>query len=435
VRISLEKKPRLFYGWIVLAVIFTTILLGYAIRNTFSVFFPIIVNDFGWGRGGTALMFSVTIMTYGLVAPVAGSLVDKFGPRLVLPIGVCIMGGGLALCSLATAQWQFYLLYGILSAAGLSMVGWTPSITVASRWFVKKRGLVFGILGAGFGASLAAAPVAQYLISTFNWQTAYIIIGLFAIIVAAPLCATFIRGRPEEKGLFPDGLTPLESEAQNSVVNPSGKMDIKWTGTTWTLSKAVRTYHFWLIFLISFAVWGLAEQTMIAHEVYFFQDVGFTPMVAATIYSLTGVSFVAGTFCSLLSDRFGREKVFIPVCVLAAVAVLLLFVIKDSTHPWLSFLFAILFGLGLGSTGPILSAATADLFYGKHFGAIQGTVTLGFSLGGAISPWFAGFIHDRTGSYYLSFVIVIVSMLIAAVAMWLVAPRKVRPIGKMSQDI
>ena len=93
-RIALKKRPRIFYGWVVLAIVFISLVIGYAIRNTFSVFYPAIVEEFGWGRGNTALMFSITIIVYGLMAPVAGGLVDRFGPRWVLPIGACIMGGG-----------------------------------------------------------------------------------------------------------------------------------------------------------------------------------------------------------------------------------------------------------------------------------------------------------------------------------------------------
>ena len=101
---SLEKRDGVFYGWVILSVAFITLLLGFGIRNGFSVFYPIIVAEFGWGRGNTALMFSIAIIVYGLVAPVAGSLVDRFGPRRVLPVGAFIAGGGVALCSMATAQ-------------------------------------------------------------------------------------------------------------------------------------------------------------------------------------------------------------------------------------------------------------------------------------------------------------------------------------------
>lgn len=211
----MKRRPGIFYGWVVLAAAFITIVLGYAIRNSFSVFYPAIVEEFGWGRGDTALMFSIAILVYGLTAPIVGSLVDRFEPRLLLSLGACIMGGGIALCSLATTQWQFYLLYGVMVAIGLSITGWTPLTAIVSNWFVKRRGLAFGILSAGFGTSMVSASIAQFLISSFGWQTSYIIIGIFSTVVIIPLCTILIRRSPQEKGLLPDGMPQASAKPQS----------------------------------------------------------------------------------------------------------------------------------------------------------------------------------------------------------------------------
>lgn len=426
---SMKTRDSIFYGWIVLSIAFITLVLGYAIRNTFSVFYPAIVEEFGWGRGNTALMFSMTIIVYGFVAPVAGSLVDRFGPRLIIPVGAFIVGGGAALCSMATARWHFYLFYGIMVAAGLSLTGWTPLTAIISNWFVRKRGLAFGILSAGFGGSLVFAAIAQFLISTFGWQIAYVIIGVASVAIIVPLCSLLMRNHPRDKGLLPDGVRLSAPEAKNlnePVISTSLKGT--WASTSWTLSKAIKTYHFWLLFFIAFCLLGLAETIVIAHMVFFFRDVGYEAMRAAGIYSVFGVAFVVGNLCSFLSDRLGRERVFIPSCLLSAVAVCLLFLIKDTSHPWLSFLYAVLFGLGIGTAAPVFFTTVADLFQGRHFGSIQGAVVLGFSLGGAIAPWLAGFLHDKTGTYFSTFLILLGSLLISLLLMWLVAPRKIRPV-------
>jgi len=427
---SLSKGQGIFYGWVVLGAAFITLILGFAIRNTFSVFYPAIVEEFGWGRGNTALMFSIAILVYGLVAPVAGGLVDRFKPRLVLPVGAGIMGGGIILCSLATSQWQFYLLYGVVAAIGFSLVGWTPVTAIISNWFVKKRGLVFGILGAGFGGSLVAASIAQFLISSFGWQTAYVIIGVLPIAVIVPLCSFLIYRSPRDKGLLPDGETQ-KSPGSQGLDEPEtvAGLEGKWAGTSWTLPRALKTHQFWLLFLIAFFLLGLAEQIAIAHQVYFFRDIGYEPMMAASIFSVFGVAFILGNLCSFLSDRLGREKVFIPSCLLSAGAVSLLFLMSDTSQPWMPFLFAVCFGLGLGAAAPVFYATVADLFHGRHFGSIQGTVVLGFSLGGAIAPWLAGFLHDKTGSYFVSFIILLASLLVSVVLMWLIAPRKLRSVS------
>jgi sugar phosphate permease len=426
---SMKTRDSIFYGWIVLSIAFITLVLGYAIRNTFSVFYPAIVEEFGWGRGNTALMFSMTIIVYGFVAPVAGSLVDRFGPRLIIPVGAFIVGGGVALCSMATARWHFYLFYGIIVAAGLSLTGWTPLTAIISNWFVRKRGLAFGILSAGFGGSLVFAAIAQFLISTFGWQIAYVIIGVASVAIIVPLCSLLMRSHPRDKGLLPDGVRFSAPEPKNPdepmiSTSPKGK----WATTSWTLSKAIKTYHFWLLFFIAFCLLGLAETIVIAHIVFFFRDVGYEAMRAAGIYSVFGVAFVVGNLCSFLSDRLGRERVFVPSCLLSAVAVSFLFLIKDTSHPWLSLLYAVFFGLGIGTAAPVFFTTVADLFQGRHFGSIQGAVVLGFSLGGAIAPWLAGFLHDKTGSYFSTFLILLGSVLISILLMWLVAPRKIWPV-------
>jgi len=425
----LKQRPRFFWGWIVLAVGFVTMAVGYALRNTFTVFYPEIVEEFGWGRGSTALMFSITILVYGWMAPVVGGLVDRFDPRLVLSVGACIAGGGIALCSLASSQWQFYLLYGVVVAIGLSMIGTTPLSTILSNWFVRKRGLVFGIMAAGFGVSLVSAPLAQFLISSFSWQTAYVIIGLFAMAVIVPPCILFVRRSPQEKGLLPDGLPQTSFEAQAPHEHDgTAALNGELTGTTWTLAGALKTYRFWLLFLMAFCVLGVAEQIAITHQVYFFRDVGYEPMRAATIYSVFGILFVVGNLCTYYSDRLGREKVFIPSCLLSAGAVCLLFLITDTSRPWMPFLFAVCLGLGLGAAAPVLLVTVADLFQGRHFGSIMGCIILGFSLGGAAAPWLAGFLHDRTGSYSVTFLIVLGCLIASAVLMWLVAPSKTGPL-------
>jgi MFS family permease len=427
-----KDGQSIFYGWVVLGVALITVVLGYAIRNSFAVFYPTIVEEFGWERGNTALMFSVAFLVYGLASPLAGTLVDRFNPRLVLPLGGFIAGVGVALCSLASAQWQFFLFYGGIAAIGLSLAGWTPLTTIVSNWFVKKRGLAIGILAAGFGGSLISAPIAQFLISSFGWQKAYIIVGILPIAIVVPLCGLLIRRSPQEKGLLPDGAPQKPPQTQDLNKPPTEQG--KWAATAWTLPRAMKTYQFWLLLLVAFFLLGFTEQIAVVHQVYFFRDVGYEPMTAANIYSVFGIFFIIGTLCGSLSDRFGRERVFIPSCLLSAMAISLLFLMRDASHLWMPILFAICFGLGVGAAGPVFYSTAADLFQGRHYGSILGTITLGFSIGGAIGPSLAGFIHDKTNSYFFAFFILLGSLISSAVLMWLIAPRKITPVpGRAGQ--
>jgi MFS family permease len=308
------------------------------------------------------------------------------------------------------------------------MAGWTPLTAIVSNWFIKRRGLAFGILSAGFGGSLVFASVAQFLISSFGWQTAYIIIGISSIVIIMPLCGLLLHNRPEDRGTLPDGVQSSLHESQNLGAPESGAdLKGKWAATTWTLSRTIKAYQFWLLFIIAFCLLGLAEQIAITHQVFFFRDVGYTPMRAASIYSAFGVAFVVGNMCSFFSDRLGRARVFVPSCLVSALAVVLLFLIKDASHPWMGFTFALFFGLGIGAAAPVFFTTVADLFQGRYFGSIQGTVVLGFSLGGALAPWLAGFLHDTTGSYFTTFLILLGSLLLSIVLMWVIAPDKLVP--------
>ena len=425
----MSHKPRLFYGWIILAIGFVTVVAGYACRNTFSVFYPAIVDEFGWGRGNTALIFSINVFVYGLVAPFAGDLIDRFKPRYILAAGAIIMGVGVSLCSLATEKWQFYLLYGVVASIGLSVAGWAPVVAIVSKWFVKRRALSMGILGAGFGSSLVSAYVAQYLISSFGWRTAYVFIGVFAAAVIPPLVILFVRGRPEDKGLHADGMSATEVSERDAAQEADAHRT-PWARTEWTLGRAARTHQFWLLFAAAFIVLGIVEQIAIAHQVYFYRDAGYSDMTAASFYGIFGVSFIIGNLSGSFSDHLGRERCFIPACLIAATACLLLFGITGTSHPWMPVTFAIVFGFCLGSIPCVFYAAVADLFHGKHYGKIVGMMVMGFAMGGTLSPWLAGYLHDATGSYQSTFVLLISGMLATAVLMWFVAPRKLNPVSR-----
>ena len=409
------------YRWIILSVSIITLILGYAIRNTFSVFYPAIVEDFGWGRGNTALMFSINMFLYGMASPFAGRLIDRFEPRIVIPVGACITGVGIALCSLSHSEWHFYLFYGLFTGIGLCIIGWTPFTAIVANWFVENRGQAFGILAAGFGGSLAVTPLAQFLITTYGWRTAYVVMGAVTVCIIVPLCGMFLFHNPAHRSLGkPLKLSDVSRPETSAGVNPENVE----SDTVWTYGKALRSYRFWLLFLIAFCLLGLAEQILIAHQVYFLRDAGFSPAAAANIYSVFGFTFILGNLCGFLSDRFGRVQVFTVCCTLCTAGVLLLFFIDDVSKVRMAILFAVLTGVGIGASAPALFASVADLFQGPYFGTIQGTVVLGFAMGGTIAPWFAGFLFDRTESYTSTFVIVLVSFIISALAMILVAPGK-----------
>ncbi len=419
----MTTPPRFFYGWIILAICFLTIVAGYVCRNTFSVFYPAIVEEFGWTRGNTALIYSINILVYGLVAPFAGSVADRFKPRYVLATGAVLMGVGMALCSLATAKYQFYLLYGVLAAIGLSVAGWVPMATLLTNWFVRRRAMVFGALGAGFGLSLIAAYTTQYVILSLGWRTAYLIIGIFVAVVIPPACVLFIRRTPADKGLFPDGMSASEYEEQTR--RPVDRRpDARQETGDWTLARAVRSRTFWLLFLIWICIMGIVEQTVISQQVYFYLDAGYAPLTASIFFGTFGICLAIGNLFGSVSDKVGRDRLCVPSFALCLGFVCLLFLMKDVSTPWLPPLFAVGFGLSFGSLSCVLNATVADIFHGRHYGSIAGVITLGFAIGGSLSPWLAGYLYDVSGNHTSTYMVV-VGAIIAAFLMYrrVAAPR------------
>ncbi|MBN1855921.1 MAG: MFS transporter [Dehalococcoidia bacterium] len=412
------KLPRFSYGIVVLATGFTMTLVGYAIRNTFTVFYPVIVDDFSWTRGGTAIMYSLTMLCYGLVAPLAGGLTDRINPKIVFSIGGLVVGGGIALCSQAQSIWHFYLFYGVMVAVGLSLIGFTPLSSLITHWFEHRKAQVFGLLGAGFGVSLVTAPIFQYLISSYGWRNAYIIIGATASLIIIPACLIFIKRSPSQVALMAEHDTPVEGKDSDGHTISTPRIP------DWSVRTALRTRTYWLLLLVSFCNAGFAQGTLIAHQVYYLRDIGLDPMTAASIFSVFGVSFVAGTISSGLSDRLGRVPVFLPGSVIAIVSILFLFTAGNSHTLVMPIMFAIFAGLGLGITPPTCFASVADCFHGRNYGSIQGTAILATALGASIGPWLAGFLHDVTGSYRIPFALVMVSIAAAAVFMWMAKPER-----------
>lgn len=414
-------KPRLYQGWVVLAVGFLVMASGFALRNSFSVFYPAVVDFYGWTRGNTAIMFSLSILVYGLLSPFVGGIIDRHKPQIVVAVGIGILGLSYAACGLATQQWHFYVLYGVVLGTGVAFTGITPQAAVITPWFERHRAMVFAVLGAGFGVSLVSASLIQHLIGSYGWQRTLLYCGLTVATVMVPLALAFLRRAPRKGDKVSDQKAAAQGDRSPSEM--SG-----WHATEWTFRLAMKTPQFWLLWLTGFFQLGMAEKVSIAHMVYLFQDVGYTPMRAASVYSVFGVVFVAGNLASSMSDRLGRERVYIPAAGLALLGALLLFVIDDAGSPWMAYTYAVVFGFGMGMMPPVLFAAVADLFHGKSYGAIQGMIALGFSAGGAVSPWLAGYLHDITGTYESTLFILAGSIVTCAVFLWLAAPRKLNPI-------
>jgi MFS family permease len=416
----MTKGPHFFYGWIMVGMCILSMTLIYGTRHSFSVFFSYILDEFGRSRGSTAIMFSLSIFIYGLFAPVAGSLGDRWKPKRTMLMGMAFLAITTASCSFAQELWHFYMLFGLLVPMGMALSGWPLFAPTLANWFTKKRGLVLGLGQIGGAMSFSYGVVVEFIISLVGWRHAYIVQAGILVAFLLPIYLFFFHYCPEDKGLRAygeDELTALNATTGEKAVPQ------KMRSRNWTLREAMRTYQLWLLVLSYFLYWGIGNYLVLAHQVKFAEDVGYSKIFAASIFALFGVFMTVGLLLAFLSDALGREKTISLAAVLNISALIALVLVRNTSQPWLLYLYAICFGGGTGLYSPAIVAGTADLFHGRHFGSIAGLLLTGMGMGGAIGPWLGGFLYDISGSYTGAFILSMGSYALATAAVWVAAPR------------
>ena len=415
-------NKRIFQSrWTVAAIAIICLPVIYGVRHSFAAFFPSILDEYHWTRGSTAFMFALNVLLYGLLAPVAGSIADRWRPKLTISLGILLLGMSTAACALAEELWQFYVLFGIIMSVGTAFSGAPVMIPAIANWFVSKRGTAIGIGLAGGALSFSMVTYAEYLISAFGWRLAFVFISGTAVGIAIPLVLLFFRYRPQDQvALAEKTNTTVTSSSENAE-----KTDID--GSHYghlPVAQILKNHRLWLLMLSYMLFMGIANYMIIAHQVIFFVDLGYDSLFAASVAGSVGLFAVLGTLSGFLSDWMGREKTFTLSFVLATISLIILLFQKDASNPWALYVFAFCFGFPMGLHAPTIVAGAADLFYGKHFGMVNGLLLMGFGLGGAIGPWLGGYIFDATHSYSLGFIICIFAYFLACVSFWIAAPRR-----------
>ena len=392
--------------WVVAATLWLTGGVAYGLFFSFPVFFVPLLEEFRWSRGVTAGAFSLSAIVQGLLAPVVGALTDRLGARRVIMAGAVLLGVSCVLASRITAVWHLYLVTGVLAAAGVCAVGFVPSGALVAQWFARRRSTMMGLIFSGMGVGLLAlGPLAQWLISTHGWRQAYVLMGAGALLVLVPLTWFGVRAAPAARA----GLPPRAGAAP-----AGGGMSVR---------EALATRPFWALFL-AYLCTPLAVFPVVTHQVAFAVDQGFPRMFVAGIFGLTGLMSTVGRIgFGAAADRIGRELSATISYGCTAVGTLALLALEVSPGVGWLYAYAILFGLGFGARGPIITAIAAQLFPGRRFGAIYGVMSVGNGLGGAIGPWFGGFMHDLTGSYRVAFLVATAFCVAGSGCFWLARPR------------
>jgi MFS family permease len=419
-----------FYGWVVVAVAFVTMGVGVNARTAFSLLFPPILDEFGWERGVTAGAFSFGFLVSAVLTPFLGRLMDRRGPRVVIELGVAMMAAGLLLATLVQEPWHLYATLGVLVGGGGVCLGYTGHALFLPNWFVRRRGLAMSLAFSGVGVgSIIMLPWVGTLIERSGWRAACWTMGLLVLVLLAPL-NLLLRQRPEDLGLEPDG----SSGAGAAGSRAANVVDPAWVAVDWTLPRAVRTARFWWIavgYLSAMFAWYAVQ----IHQTKYLVEIGFSPTYAAWALGFVSLVAIPGQIAlGHLSDRIGREWVWTVGSLGFALCYLALLLLRDfPTAPLLALMVAAQGMLGYSLTS-VFGAIPAEIFEGRHYGVIFGTLMLAAIGGGAVGPWVTGAVYDATGSYTLAWWIAIGCSALSAGAIWLAAPRKVRAVaGRVRQ--
>jgi MFS family permease len=412
-----------YYGWLIVGIGFVTMAVGVTARTAFSLLMPPLIQEFGWHRGLAAGAFSFGFLVSAVLSPIAGRVMDARGPRVVILTGVLLITAGLLLAPIIQQPWQLYATLGLLVSAGANMMTYTAHSQFLPNWFVRRRALAISIAFSGVGVgAIVLLPWLQSIIVTHGWRASCWAMGLLVIFTAGPL-NLFVRKRPEDIGLLPDGAPRLVTGTEKPVSNI---VDPAWTAVEWTLGRAVRTGRFWWIvvgYFCSLVAWYAVQ----VHQTEYLIEIGFKPLVAAWSLGIVSVIGIPGQISlGALSDRIGREWIWTAGCAGFAICYAALIALEHSPTTGMLYLMVISQGfLGYALTS-VMGPIVAEIFEGPHYGSIFGTITVALIGGGAAGPWVAGIIRDTTGSYRLAFALAIVCCVISAAAIWMAAPRKVR---------
>jgi MFS family permease len=411
------RVTRLYYGWIVVALAFITMMFVIGTFASSGVLFAALVTEYDWSRATTSLPFSIALVGYAATAWLAGRLFDRYGPRWLFPIGTICLGLGLIASAYTRTPWQLCLTWGILVGQGFNLAGFVPHSALVALWFRRHLGVAVGlaISGASIG-SLTIVPAVQYLVDQIGWRSAYPLLGWVIIVALTPMNALWQRHHPADLGLYPDGLPPAAGSSDLPAVQTQ-------TAASWTLGDALGTRSFWFLFVMAVAV-GWLSNIVSVHLIAHITDNGFSSLLAASMVGLMGLFRAgSGTVWGGLSDRFGRESMYTLGSALSVVGLIGLAVLHPLSALWTLYASVLILGMGYGVHGAVEASSIADLFQGPHLGAILGALELGWGIGGFLGSWGGGFWYDMWGRYHGVFVVTIGVSTVGCIALWLAAPR------------
>ncbi len=382
-------KPRFYYGYVIVICSFLILMVGFGTNYSFGVFFNPLLADMGWSRAVTSSGYSAGIFISGVLSIFGGRICDRIGPRLIAIICGIALALGCVLMSKLTQIWQFYIFYSILIGNGFG-VPMIPLSSTISRWFVKYRGLMTGIVLAGIGTGIIVMPLlGSILLSSFKWRMSFFILGIVVLIVTIP-AAMFLKRDPGKIGQQALG----ENETQKIKI---GDREI---GNTFR--EAVRTSRFWVLMAL-YTLFGVYVQGVVVHIVPYAKSIGINDSSAVWILPCLGLGSIVGRVSmGNISDRTGVKN---------ALTIGLFVILSSFVWLWFAnsvlmiYVFALWYGFGYGAMISMQTLAPARLFGVISIGMLAGITVFVYTIGGTIGPIVTGYIYDVTGSYRIAIIL------------------------------
>jgi MFS family permease len=405
-KLSTQKNKRrpVFYGYHIIIASLLILMLAHGLFISYGVFLTPLHNEFGWSRMALSAAYAQGCFVSGTCAIIFGRLCDRYGPQQILTAGGIILGSGLLLMSRLHSLWQLYFFFGLLISMWPDSTG-VLLLSTNARWFVRKRGLVSGLVEIGSGLGIMLMPLlVSYLITGYGWRYTYSVLGIIAIACIVPL-AQVLRRDPSKKGLRPYG----ELQVSPGQLEESG----------FSFHEALKQKQFWMVAVILFLVFYCSD-TLLIHIASYAMDSGISSINAASLVSIIGGGSIAGRIIiASTSDRTGCRRALVVTFFIMLASLIWLY---KADGLWQLRLFVIAYGFAHGGFSALMSPLLAELFGTKSLSSLFGIVIFFGTAGAGMGPMVAGRVYDVTQSYQSAFLVLIIASIIGLTLALLLKP-------------
>jgi MFS family permease len=422
------KRQGLFYGWYIVGVGFlANVASSFALASTLSIFLKPLTTELGISRGVFSLLRSGEGIIGACLAPLVGTLTDRYGGRWLMAIGASIVGVGYLLLGHVESFGQFAAIRMTLVTFGDVLMGYMVVNVVVAQWFVRRRGRAFAVTSMGVGFAKVCMPIlVASLLLTLGWRQTWMVFGVLTVALLVLPAVLIVRRSPEDMGLYPDGAAEPVAGGNGSARNKKTASELRFADseTVWTRTEAVRSSAFWLL-VTTFGISSIGVTGLNLHVYSYVTDIGHSAVVAATVMSVIASMQLASPLAwGLLAERIDARITAMLRFVVQGVGLALAISTDSLICLYVGFF---LYGIGLGGNMVLPDILWANYFGRRSLGKIRGMGLLISQVLAAAGPPFFGFLFDITGGYGLSFAIFGLALMTSALLSLMLRPPRKRP--------